>query len=236
LSPLFKSKDKSSRELSSFIVKTFGVKPKNIRLYSDAVRHKSIARDTDKEDNERLEFLGDAVLDMIVAEQLYELYPHKTEGELTQLKARIVNRKTLGTVGIEMGLERVVKFIDGKYVNKNTICGNAFEAVIGAIYVDRGFERAKSVTRKILTQYLNYDKIVQNDPDYKSQILVWSQKNKQPIHFEEILVEDLGHEKMYHFEIKCDGKTIGKGKGKSKKSAEQEASKNALKHSRSSAE
>ena len=227
---LFRSKNKSSQHLKSFIAEKFGIKVKKVDLYEEAVLHKSIARDTNKDNNERLEFLGDAVLDMIVAEQLYEMYPQKTEGELTQLKARIVNRKTLGTVGLEMGLEKVVQFVDGKYVNKSTICGNAFEALVGAIYVDRGFEKTKDVVRSILVEYLNYNKIVQNDPDYKSQILVWSQKNKLPISFEEVLVEDLGHEKMYHFEIRCEEEVIGSGKGKSKKMAEQNASKSALKH------
>ena len=226
---LFKKRlDPSSQSLFDYVVRTFGVKAKDISLFQEAVRHKSVAKEHGLNDNERLEFLGDAVLDIIIAELLFEKFPQKTEGELTRIKARIVNRKYLGSLGLKLNMGEFVEFVDGKYVNKSTICGNAFEAFIGAIYVDQGFEKARAAVRLVMRKHADLDELAVTDTDYKSQILVWSQKSKEPIDFVIVNVEDLGHERIYHCEIQQEDRVLGKGQGSSKKKAEQEASRVAL--------
>ena len=215
-------------EIRQFIIVKFGVKPKTFKYYEEALRHKSIARDLDLPDNERLEFLGDAILDSIVAEDLFLRYQDIDEGKLTQMKSRMVSRDTLGQLGVKIGLVDLIKFVDGKYVRKATICGNALEAVIGAIYLDLGFSKTCTAIQKIYAEHLNIEVIMNKNHDYKSQVLVWSQRSKQEIQFKLVKEEDLGFEKNYSFHILAGDQVIGEGEGSSKKKAEQNASKDAL--------
>ena len=226
---LFKSKSSLPTHIQQYLIRTFGIKSRNGALYLEALRHKSIAKDVGLPDNERLEFLGDAVLDLIVAEYLYENFPDRAEGSLTQMKSRIVSRKTLGDLSLTIGLDEVVHFVDGRYVNKQTICGNALESIIGAMYFDMGYTKTKVRIHRLLTSHLDLRKLVLEDQDYKSQLLVWSQKHKHQLSFELVHTEDLGHEKLYRFQIICNDSPLAMGDGKSKKKAEQLAAKNALK-------
>ncbi len=227
---LFKSRSLSPKQqaLSKFIQNKFGFKPDKLDLYEEALRHKSYTKETNLSNNERLEFLGDAILDNIMAVYLFENHREATEGELTQMKSRMVSRKTLGALGVKIGLESMVDFLDGKYVNKQTICGNALEAVVGAIYLDKGFKQAKASAIKLFQKHLDLNSVIHDNDDYKSQILIWSQKNKKELQFKLVLQEDLGHEKNYVYNIICDGELIGEGSGTSKKKAEQNASQQAL--------
>ncbi len=227
---LFKSRSYTDKQLIlyQFIQDKFGFKPNDLSLYEEALRHKSSTKETDLRNNERLEFLGDAILDNIMAVFLFENQRDASEGVLTQMKSRMVSRKTLGVLGVKMGLETVVDFMDGKYVNKQTICGNALEALVGAIYLDKGFKQAEKSTIKLFQTHLNLKTVIHDNDDYKSQILIWSQKNKKNLEFKLVLQEDLGHEKNYVFHIICEGQVLGEGAGPSKKKAEQNASREAL--------
>ena len=131
-----------------FILQRFGYKANNISFFNTALTHKSILSDPNSEfSNERLEFLGDTVLDAVVAEFLYHKFPKDDEGYLTKLKSKIVNRQTLSNIGEKMGIREVLKYNDERSINLKSIEGNAFEALVGAIYLDAGFERTKKNTK-----------------------------------------------------------------------------------------
>ena len=136
-----------------FILQRFGYKANNISFFNTALTHKSFLSDPNSEfSNERLEFLGDTVLDAVVAEFLYHKFPKDDEGYLTKLKSKIVNRQTLSTIGEKMGIRDVLKYNDERSINLKSIEGNAFEALVGAIYLDAGFERTKKHLTRMFFQ------------------------------------------------------------------------------------
>jgi len=226
---LFKSKRTPSDQLIyTYIQQVFGIKPKQWDLYKEALRHKSVAKEALLPHNERLEYLGDAVIDIVVAEYLFNTYPNAEEGELTQMKSRLVSRKNLGGLGDTIELAKHVSFIDGKYVNKTTIGGNALESIIGAIYLDLGYKKTQAVIHHLFTKYLDLSAIVKANHDYKSQILIWAQRTKKDLVFVQTAEKDQGHHKRYFFEVRSNNIVLGSGDGNSKKKAEQLAALSAL--------
>lgn len=209
-----------------------GFAPSHISLYRTAFTHKSASytlKNGDKINNERLEYLGDAVLGAVVAEFLFRKFNDCDEGFMTKLRARIVKRKHLDSIAVKMGIPMLITS-DLYSVNAaKHVYGNALEALIGAIYLDRGFPKAKKFFRKKMVEtYIDLSKLLAKDSDYKSQVIEWAQKNKKDLVFES---SEEGKDKVPRFisSLKVENELFGTGRGQSKKEAEQQAAKSALK-------
>lgn len=176
--------------------------------------------------NERLEYLGDAVLETVVSDILFRHYPYKREGFLTSTRSKIVQREALNRLASEMGLEKLILAAEGTRMSHTNIGGNAFEALMGAIYLDRGFKYCHwFITNRVVGQYVDLDTVAQKEVNFKSKLLEWSQKNRININFKESYA---GDEKGFRTVITLEGLTIARGVGRSKKESQQEASKEAL--------
>lgn len=225
-----KKKDKGDLELISFLIKKFGYRPKNIELFREALTHKSYSNTkSGVESNERLEYLGDTVIDLIVAQYLFEKFPEKDEGFLTKVKAKIVNRNMLSDIGAALGIAEHLRYKTGRSIRIATLEGNAMEAIIGAIYLDAGFKKAQDVfNARIFRNYIDINNVLEQEIDFKSALLIWGQKNKHTIQFE--ITEEASRENNYHYTscVIINQKEWGLGKGQSKKEAEQHASKETL--------
>lgn len=178
--------------------------------------------------NERLEYLGDAILSTIVAEYLFKKYPNGDEGFLTKMRSKIVKRATLNRLADKMGLDIILaNYSQGKM--SKSMLGNALEALVGAIYLEKGYKRTKSyVIRKILTKYLDIHSLETLDDNYKSKLLEWGQKTNKEVSFE--LVSKYKFDKRDRFKVAVlvDKKTIATAEDFNKKSAEQQASKHSV--------
>lgn len=230
LFPFF-SKRYSEDELLivQFVEKSFGYRPKNLELFQRALTHKSIAHNNDEISNERLEFLGDAILDAVIAEMLFGLYPEEDEGHLTKIKSKVVSRRTLSMIGEEMEIGKVLRYNRGRSIKMSTIEGNAFEALVGALYLDAGYLQVKrSLNDHILRKYIDLNQILEEEIDFKSKLFIWSQKNRLPLEFEVISEENLGSAWDYKVRVVINEQEFGRGSGSSKKKAEQAASKETL--------
>jgi len=226
---LFTPKKKFNLDLISIL----GFLPRKKELYDLAFIHRSASvalGNGSSLNNERLEFLGDAMLDAIVAEFLFKTYPSKNEGFLSTMRSRIVKRKHLDSLAMKMGIE---KLIVANSLNNNGgkhICGNAFEALIGAIYVDQGYKVTREfIINKILKAQIDLEELEHTESDFKSRIIEWAQKNRTEIKFE-IEEEYTGkdHAPIFVSRIFVTDQLMGEGKGSSKKEAEQNAAEQAF--------
>lgn len=213
------------------IKKLLNFSPKNIEHYEKAFTHRSLKL-SDKNGNafnyERLEFLGDAMLGSVIASYLYKKVPKGTEGYLTQMRSKIVSREHLNELGKDLNLIRFVKSNISKENVGENIHGNIFEALIGAIYLDKGYNYCKKfVYEKVITPYVDIAKLEGKITSYKGLIIEWCQKQKKKYSIE--TYEDTGNEMVKHFSVKIsiDGDQIAKGRSTSKKKAEELASKRA---------
>ena len=214
--------------------KILGFYPRNIQLYQQALLHKSTSIRSEKGrplNNERLEFLGDAILDAIVGDIVYKHFEGRREGFLTNTRSKIVQRETLNKLAVEIGLDKLVKYSTRSSSHNSYMYGNAFEAFIGAIYLDQGYERCKRfMEEKIFKHYIDLDKMSRKEVNFKSKLIEWSQKSKVEVSFE--LIEqflDEDYNPMFHTEIRIEGISAGKGTGYSKKESQQNAAQAALK-------
>lgn len=214
--------------------KILGFYPRNIQLYQQALLHKSTSIRSEKGrplNNERLEFLGDAILDAIVGDIVYKHFEGRREGFLTNTRSKIVQRETLNKLAVEIGLDKLVKYSTRSSSHNSYMYGNAFEAFIGAIYLDQGYERCKRFMEdKIFKNYIDLDKMSRKEVNFKSKLIEWSQKSKVEVSFE--LIEqflDEDYNPMFHTEIRIEGISAGKGTGYSKKESQQNAAQAALK-------
>lgn len=221
------------REESFFLLKELlGFNPGNLELYKLALLHKSSSIKDEQGNvlnNERLEFLGDAILDAIIAGMLYDQYPDKKEGFLTNVRSKIVNRSNLNKIALKIGLDKVL--VSTTNNNTTNIYGNAFEALVGAIYLDVGFIRCKKfIEERVFKGLIDMQTLTQREVNFKSRLLEWSQKNKRELEFE-LVEESIGEKNIPAFvsQVKIDGELYGSGKGKSKKESHQEAAKKTLK-------
>jgi ribonuclease III len=223
---------KPDRKLIADFKRILGFKPGKPEIYLLALIHKSAASKIYKNpklNNERLEFLGDAILDSIIAEHLYCSFPDKDEGFLTQLRSKIVNRETLKRISLKLGIGNLVI---SKVANDNhkSVYGDALEAIIGAIYLDKGYKKTKKfILERIVDHHINIKTLAETEIDFKSRIIEWGQKNKRDLNFtcqEEINPETKTPVFISHLLI--GDKIIGLGSGTSKKEAEQNAAKQAL--------
>ncbi|KAA5409991.1 ribonuclease III [Bacteroides cellulosilyticus] len=214
--------------------KILGFYPRNIQLYQQALLHKSTSIRSEKGrplNNERLEFLGDAILDAIVGDIVYKHFEGRREGFLTNTRSKIVQRETLNKLAVEIGLDKLVKYSTRSSSHNSYMYGNAFEAFIGAIYLDQGYERCKRfMEEKIFKNNIDLDKMSRKEVNFKSKLIEWSQKSKVEVSFE--LIEqflDEDYNPMFHTEIRIEGISAGKGTGYSKKESQQNAAQAALK-------
>ena len=222
------------RESYFCFYKILGFFPRNIRFYEQALLHKSTSIRSEKGrplNNERLEFLGDAILDAIVGDIVYKHFEGRREGFLTNTRSKIVQRETLNKLAVEIGLDKLVKYSTRSSSHNSYMYGNAFEAFIGAIYLDQGYERCKQfMEKKILKNYIDLDKMSRKEVNFKSKLIEWSQKNKMEVSFE--LIEqflDQDYNPMFHTEVRIESLSAGTGTGYSKKESQQNAAQMALK-------
>lgn len=225
---------RKDRESYFRIYRILGFFPHDIRFYQEALLHKSSTMRSEKGrpiNNERLEFLGDAILDAIVGDIVYRHFEGRREGFLTNTRSKIVQRETLNKLAVEIGLDKLVKYTSRSSSHNSYMYGNAFEAFIGAIYLDQGYERCKQfMEQKILKQYIDLDKMSRKEMNFKSKLIEWSQKNKMEVSFE--LIEqmlDRDNNPIFRTEVRIEGLPAGSGTGYSKKESQQNASRIALK-------
>lgn len=243
---------RKNKEFLSALYDILGFYPHNIEIYRIAFSHKSLSyrRDADSKkggkdrkannrdrkqrsentskplNNERLEYLGDAVLETIVSDILFHHFPHKREGFLTSTRSKIVQREALNRLAADMGLEKLILAAQGTRMSHTNIGGNAFEALMGAIYLDRGFKTCQwFINNRVIGLYVDLDNVAQKEVNFKSKLLEWSQKNRININFKDSACDG---EKGFRTVISIEGITIARGSGRSKKESQQEASKEAL--------
>lgn len=210
-----------------------GFYPHNIELYKQALLHKSISLRSEHGrpiNNERLEFLGDAILDAIIGDIVYNHFENKGEGHLTNTRSKIVQRETLNKLAVEIGLDKLIKYSARSSSHNSYMYGNAFEAFIGAIYLDQGYGRCKKfLEKRIIEKYIDLDKLSKKEVNFKSKLIEWCQKNKVRVSFE--LIEQTQDERsnpVFQTEVRIEGVTTGDGTGYSKKESQQNAAKIAL--------
>ncbi len=220
-----KSKNDQDFLFSSTLKGIIGKRPKNLELYKISFRHTSVKGDS----NERLEYLGDAILGSVVAEFLFKKFPFKDEGFLTEIRSRIVKRESLNRIAMRMGIHNLIDY-DKKSVSRTgSLYGNALEAFIGAIYLDRGYEFTKKyIVGNMIYHYIDMDDLVNNNTNYKSTILEWAQKQQKKISFTISQVDEGKNKKMFTAELLLDNELIAEGCNNNKKKAEQAAAKKAI--------
>ena len=227
----FFSKAHPNRELFAYIKQTFHVKPNNLALYETALRHASAADEISpgiKNSNERLEFLGDAILDSIVAHYLFSKYPALTEGELTKMKSKIVRRDNLNAIGYELKLYEFLQVSIGRQEIHESLIGNALEALFGALFLDKGYKVTREIALQLLKEH-GLDERVHLDVDYKSKLHEWGQKTRRHLVYHVREQRNMGAQMLYTIALELDGKEVGRGTGGSKKAAEQSAAEAAAK-------
>lgn len=250
---------RKNKEFHSVLYDILGFYPHNIELYRTAFAHKSLAYRTERTsgneskdrrrkdrnprrnykerpqkpiNNERLEFLGDAVLETVVSDILFRHFAGKREGFLTATRSKIVQRDMLNHLSADMGLEKLIQAAEGTRMTHTNIGGNAFEALMGAIYLDRGYKYCHwFMANRIFGRYIDLEKIAQKEVNFKSKLLEWSQKNRINIHFDDRA--ENGAQKGFVTIITIEGITLSRGEGRAKKDSQQEASKEALRRMRS---
>ena len=230
---------RSEKELYSAIYGILGVWPRNIKYYKIALMHKSLGhRDINPKtkrlgrrvSNERLEFLGDAILDAVVGDLVFRRYKGKPEGFLTNTRSKLVQRETLGRLAQQMGLTKLI-MASGRSVQHNSYMGgNAFEALVGALYLDRGYDACMTFwNERVMGTYLNADKIAYKEKNFKSKLLEWSQKNKVQLEYRMISqTQDENGSPVFEYAVVLNGVVCPDGEGYSKKEAQQNASEKTL--------
>ena len=181
---------RKEKELYSSLYRVLGFYPRNIQLYKQALMHKSVKKRNEKGrplNNERLEFLGDAILDAVVGDIVFRHFEGKREGFLTNARSKLVQRETLGKLAKEMGITEMVTMSGQATSHNSYMGGNAFEALVGAIYLDRGYSACmKFMEKRILKQLINIDKVAYKEVNFKSKLLEWSQKNRVKLEYRQL--------------------------------------------------
>ena len=214
-----------------------GFVPGNIRLYQMAFRHKSVAvliKDGVKNSNERLEFLGDAVLGSVIAELLFKLYPYKDEGFLTEMRSKIVSRANLNQLSRKLGFNEMIEF-DARmisYPNKQgSLLGDAFEALIGAVYLDKGYTFTREfLLSRIIKPHVDIQTLEITETNFKSRLIEWCQHNNKEISFVQVDNPEGESNKMFSVIAVVDGEECGLGRDFNKKSAEKIAAERACEY------
>lgn len=225
-----KSKFSKDKELYESIKNIIGFYPDNIFLYKQAFRHRSSAIEVKsgfKDSNERLEYLGDAILSAVIADYLFKRFPYKDEGFLTEMRSKIVSRASLNKLSEKLSITKLVQKNNDTGINKS-LAGDAFEALIGAIYIDKGYDFTKEIMlNRILKFHIDVDNLESSESNYKSRLIEWVQKEKKNIEF--VIAEEIGFgsSKLFSINAVINGKVEGNGKDFLKKKAEQIAAEEA---------
>jgi len=221
--------------LKKQVKQLIGKKPGNIDLYILSLTHNSVSTPTHdvsyEASNERLEYLGDAVLGTVIAEFLFKKFPFKDEGFLTEIRSRLVNGDSLADLCRKVGLSTLVNYDKRsiRQVSQSSVYGDAMEAFIGAVYLDKGFAFCrKFILRKLIEPHFDLDSVVENNTNYKSRVIEWSQRNSKKVRFEIVQEEAQKGNKLFTARVVLDSEEFSSGKGISKKKAEQEAARKAL--------
>lgn len=222
-----KKQNPSDKKLVAAIENLAGFTPVNLELYRLATLHSSIAKENGqgmKESNERLEYLGDAVLGAVVADFLFKKFPYKDEGFLTEIRSRIVNRESLNLMARKMGIASIVRFDEKNTQLQQAILGNTLEAIVGAIYLDKGYARCKRfIIQKLINPYVNLETLIHSDTNFKSRLIEWGQRTCREVRFEIENVKKVRGHKEFTARVWINNEPHGVGYGLNKKKAEQDA-------------
>jgi ribonuclease-3 len=220
----FFEKNKARENFRKSLQNVLGFKPGKLELYTTALSHRSV-RDTAEENNERLEYLGDAILSAVVADYLFMRYPKKGEGFLTEMRSKMVNRQMLNDIAVKMGVKKITQFnkIDSSLKNSQ-IFGNTLEALVGAIYLDKGYKATlKWVTKRIILPHLLLDDLEAQDINIKNKLIGWANKQNRSLDFETLEEKQERGRRLFIVGVKLDGEVIAAGRGFNKKDASQMA-------------
>lgn len=231
---LYKLHLSPDREFIKKLKNILGFVPGNAILYKMAFRHRSVAKllkNGSKSSNERLEFLGDAILGSVIAELLFKAYPYKEEGFLTEMRSKIVNRANLNQLARKMGFDQLIVF-DQKMVNAQTknhsMLGDAFEALIGAIYLDKGYNFTKDlILKRIVKPYVDVHTLELTETNFKSKLIEWCQRHGKDITFDIVPNVEGDSPKLFTIQAVVDGESFGTGRDYNKKNAEKQAAEKA---------
>ena len=221
-----RSSIKEDRKLIAAIKSITGFTPSNLSLYKLAILHTSRAKENNgfRESNERLEYLGDAILGAAVADYLFKKYPFKDEGFLTEIRSRIVNRDSLNLLARKIGINHIVQFDQKNAQLQRVVLGNTLEAIVGAVYVDKGYLRCKKfVIDKLVQPHFNLDVVVNTNLNYKSKIIEWTQRQGKAVRFELVEIKKARNQKEFAIQVFIADEPLGIGYGYTKKRAEQDA-------------
>ena len=208
-----KKKTEEELKLIKFIIQRFGYRPKELTYFIKATTHKSFVSSDPSITNERLEFLGDAMLDAFVADFLFKRFKDEDEGYLTRVKSKIVNRKTLSEIGETMGIREILRYNQARSINLSSLEGNAFEAILGAIYLDGGYNSVQnSVENFVFQKYVNLTRLLEEEIDFKSKLFIWCQKKKLNLEF--IVLSEINQGGSWEYEIETNINNIKYGRGK----------------------
>ena len=227
LSRIYKLHISPDRKYVKVLKNLLGFVPGNLSLYKMAFRHKSVAlvlKNGSKSSNERLEFLGDAVLGSVVAEVLFKLYPYKEEGFLTEMRSKIVRRANLNQLGRKLGFQELIDF-DAKTINvhakQSSLLGDAFEALIGAVYLDKGYNFTKDfITERIIKPHIDIHTLELTETNFKSKLIEWCQRHSKDISFEPISNVEGDSVKLFTVQVFIDSEPMATGVDYNKKNAE----------------
>lgn len=222
------SRSKDDQQLSKTVLHLTGLYPKRISVFRAALTHSSMAsRAKDRiPHNERLEFLGDAVIDLVMADLLFRKYPNRDEGFLTEMRAKAVSTKNHSALSLRMGLAQLLKFdsVHQKTQLTASMQADVYEAFIAAIYLDRGYQAVhRFISKKIIGHYIDFDELEQLDENYKSRLYEWAQRNNKQVSFELVKIQHAGAKKHFTLALCLDGVAVAEGMEFSKKEAEQNA-------------
>lgn len=226
---LFSSKKGAKQSFETRLKNVLGFKPKDISLFEVALSHRSV-REGPEQNNERLEYLGDAILSAIVADYLYKKYPYKGEGFLTEMRSKMVNRQRLNDVALRMGLKQITQF--NKFDNSlrtSQIFGNTLEAVAGAVYLDKGYARTKKwVHSHIIKPHFIMDELEAMEINHKNKLYGWANRNGKVLDFTTIEERMEGSRRVFRVGATVDGKIVAEGTAYNKKDASQIAAQSAM--------
>lgn len=223
---LFFRRNKESKKFNSFFRNILGYTPRRTELYHIAFTHRSLSSQQNghRINNERLEYLGDAVLGAVVADFLYRKYPYQGEGFLTELRSKIVSRASLNKLAKQMGMEELLEYQRDSSGGFKSVCGDAFEALVGAMYIEKGYRFTQRViVNRILCTYLDVEAMASTEWNFKSKLIDWGQKNHQKVTFEVVRTLSQGRSgrRQYESLVSIDGEPQQSGIEFSIKAAEQ---------------
>ncbi|MTI39939.1 ribonuclease III [Fulvivirga lutimaris] len=230
----FRKRSTKDKRLITAIETIVGSKPLNLDLYRLATKHSSVAETNAqglKESNERLEYLGDAILGAAVADYLFKKYPFKDEGFLTEIRSRIVNRESLNNLGKKIGLNALVEYDQTKRdrLSHKSLYGDTLEAFVGAVYLDHGYDFCRTfILEKLIMPYFDLQAVIESTINFKSKLIEWSQKENAELRFDVLGSKTNSQHKEFTAEVVVNNETMGKGYGYNKKKAEQDAAQKTL--------